>query len=98
MNGSEPPSGWLARVAALSNHRYSTWFLGAGAFADRSFLPIPPDLLLVPMILLQPERTLWLLVVCTLGSSLGAVVGYLIGYELWSVIGAPMGQVYGDRE
>jgi membrane protein YqaA with SNARE-associated domain len=98
MNGSEPPSGWLARVAALSNHRYSTWFLAAVAFADSSFLPIPPDLLLVPMILLQPERTLWLLVVCTLGSSLGAVVGYLIGYELWSVIGAPMVQFYGYTE
>jgi membrane protein YqaA with SNARE-associated domain len=87
--------GWLGRVSALSNHRYSTWLLAAVAFADSSFLPIPPDLLLVPMILIRPERTLWLLVVCTLGSSLGAAAGYLIGHELWSAIGTPMVQFYG---
>ena len=87
--------GWLGRVSALSNHRYSTWLLAAVAFADSSFLPIPPDLLLVPMILIRPERTLWLLVICTVGSSLGAAVGYLIGYGLWSVIGAPLIEFYG---
>ncbi len=95
MTAPETPGGWLRHVAALANHRRSTWLLAAVAFADSSFLPIPPDLLLVPMIMLQPERTLWLLVVCTLGSSLGAIAGYLIGYELWSVIGAPMVQFYG---
>ena len=98
MSVPEAPGGWLGRIAALSNHRYSTWCLAGVAFADSSFLPIPPDLLLVPMILIRPERTLWLLVVCTLGSSLGAVAGYLIGYELWSVIGAPMVQFYGYSE
>lgn len=98
MSDPTPRGGWLGRVSALSNHRYSTWLLAAVAFADSSFLPIPPDLLLVPMILTRPERTLWLLVVCTIGSSLGAIAGYLIGYELWSVIGAPMVQFYGYTE
>jgi membrane protein YqaA with SNARE-associated domain len=88
-------SGWLRHVSAWSNHRYSTWLLAAVAFADSSFLPIPPDLLLVPMILIRPERTLWFLVVCILGSSAGAAVGYLIGYELWSVIGEPLVEFYG---
>src|SRR5437764_1004317 len=78
----------LRHVAAMSNHRYSTWMLFAIAFADSSFLPVPPDLLLIPMSLLRPERMRLLVVVCILGSSLGAVAGYLIGYGLWSLIGA----------
>src|ERR1051326_657986 len=43
--------GWLRHVAALAQHRFSTATLAAIAFADSSFLPIPPDLLLVPMTL-----------------------------------------------
>jgi membrane protein YqaA with SNARE-associated domain len=87
--------GWLRHLTALSNHRYSIWLLAAIAFADSSFLPVPPDLLLVPMILTRPERTLWLFVVCTVASSLGAALGYLIGHGLWSVIGAPLVEFYG---
>jgi membrane protein YqaA with SNARE-associated domain len=95
MNASATRGGWLRRVSALSNHRCATWLLAATAFADSSFLPIPPDLLLVPMILFRPERLRRLLVICTIASSLGALLGYLIGYGLWSVIGAPLVQFYG---
>jgi len=95
MNASATRGGWLRHVSALSNHRYSTWLLAAIAFADSSFLPIPPDLLLVPMILFRPERVRLLLVICTIASSLGALLGYLIGYGLWSVIGAPLVEFYG---
>jgi membrane protein YqaA with SNARE-associated domain len=95
MSASEAGGGWLRHVSALSRHRYSTWALAAIAFADSSFLPVPPDLLLVPMILIRPERAYFLLAVCTLASSLGAAAGYLIGYGLWSVIGAPLIEFYG---
>src|SRR5260370_25460834 len=95
MDASVARGGWLRRVSALSGHRYSTWLLAAIAFADSSFLPVPPDLLLVPMVLLRPERVYFLLAVCTLASSLGAVAGYLIGYELWSIIGLPLIEFYG---
>jgi membrane protein YqaA with SNARE-associated domain len=90
--------GWWGRVSALSEHRYCVWALAAVAFADSSFLPVPPDLLLVPMILLRPERTVFLLVICTVASTLGAALGYLIGYELWSVIGAPLIEAHGYGE
>jgi membrane protein YqaA with SNARE-associated domain len=90
--------GWLRHVSALSSHRYSMWALAAVAFGDSAFLPIPPDLLLVPMILLRPERAPVLLVICTLASSLGAAAGYLIGYGLWSVIGAPLIAFYGHAD
>ena len=95
MSASEAGGGWLRHVTALSTHRHSTWALAAVAFADSSFLPVPPDLLLVPMILIRPERTFLLLVICTLASSLGAAAGYLIGYGLWGVIGAPLVHFYG---
>ncbi len=95
MTASAARGGWLGRVSALSNHRYSTWALAGIAFADSSFLPVPPDLLLVPMVLLRPERVYFLLFICTLFSSLGAIAGYLIGYGLWSVIGLPMVEFYG---
>ena len=95
MSTTETRGGWLGRVSALSQHRYSTWALAGIAFADSSFLPVPPDLLLVPMVLLRPERAYLLLAICIVASTLGAVVGYLIGYELWSIIGLPMVEFYG---
>jgi membrane protein YqaA with SNARE-associated domain len=95
INAVAAPRGWLRHVSALSRHRRSTWLLAAIAFADSSFLPVPPDLLLVPMVLFRPERLRLLLVICTVASSLGATVGYMIGYGLWSVIGAPLIEFYG---
>jgi len=98
MSDSVARAGWLHRCGALAGHRRAAWLLFAIAFADSSFLPVPPDLLLVPMVLFRPERLRSLLILCTLGSSLGAVVGYLIGYGLWSTIGAPLVEFYGHAE
>jgi len=94
-DASAAHTGWLRHVSALSRHRYSVWALAAIAYVDSAFLPIPPDLLLVPMILIGRERTAILLLICTVASALGAGTGYLIGYALWSAIGAPLVQVYG---
>src|SRR5260370_28013260 len=90
--------GGLRRVAALAHHRFSSWALGAIAFADSSFLPIPPDILLVPMALMRPERIWRFLAICTIGSSLGAVLGYVIGYALWGAVGLPLVELYGYTE
>src|SRR3954451_3351894 len=95
MNLSVARGGWWRHVAALARHRCATGALAAIAFADSSFLPIPPDLLLVPMVLMQPKRICRLLTLCTLGSTLGAAVGYLIGYFLWIAVGAPIVEFYG---
>ena len=88
-------AGWRRYLSALSEHRWCVWLLAAIAFADSSFLPVPPDLLLIPMGLMRPERLRWLTFVCIAGSSLGAVVGYLIGYGLWNLIGARLVEFYG---
>jgi len=74
---------WLIGLAA------SAWALpalAAVAFAESSFLPLPPDTLLAPMVLARPRRA-WLYAgVCTLGSVLGGLLGYAIGFYL-----APLG-------
>lgn len=90
--------GWLRRIAMMSDHRFATRILAAIAFADSSFLPIPPDLMLIPMGLTRPERLWRLAVICTVASSLGAVLGYLIGYWLWGIVGAPLIDFYGYSE
>ena len=82
-------------VKTFSEHRYGRWVLAAIAFADSSFLPIPPDLLLVPMALVRPKQIWALSLICTVASSLGALVGYLIGYGLWSLVGVPLVELYG---
>jgi membrane protein YqaA with SNARE-associated domain len=95
MDPAAPRRGWRRRLAAMSGNRYGTWLLAAIAFADSSFLPIPPDLLLIPMCLMRPERMRLLMVVCTVGSSVGAAFGYLLGYELWNAVGARLVEFYG---
>jgi membrane protein YqaA with SNARE-associated domain len=98
MDVSATRGGWLRHVSAWAHHPSSAWLLFAVAFADSSFLPIPPDLLLVPMVMMRPQRIWWLLTLCTLGSTLGAAVGYVIGHLLWNAVGAPIVEFYGHMD
>ncbi len=98
MNSSIPRGRLVQYLEAFAQHRYGTWVLAAVAFADSSFLPVMPDVLLVPMALARPKDVWRLSFVCTVASALGAVVGYIIGYGLWSLIGAPLVQFYGYTE
>ena len=85
-------------VDAVQHSRFAVWVLAAIAFADSSFLPIPPDLLLIPLALAR-RRQLWLLsMVCVAASSLGAIVGYAIGFGLWSLVGERLVELYGYTE
>ena len=66
---------------------YALWVLGAVAFAESSFFPIPPDIVLLPMSVAQPKRA-WLFAgVCTAASVLGGVLGYAIGALLYDSVG-----------
>jgi membrane protein YqaA with SNARE-associated domain len=70
------------RVLNLAAGPWATPALAAVAFAESSFLPIPPDALLAPMILARRERAWWYALVTTLGSVIGGLFGYAIGYYL----------------
>jgi membrane protein YqaA with SNARE-associated domain len=85
-------------VEAIQQSRFAVWVLAAIAFADSSFLPVPPDFLLIPLVLLRREQIWSLSIVCVVASSLGAMVGYAIGYGLWSLIGSRLVELYGFTE
>lgn len=82
-------------IEAIQQSRFAVWVLAAIAFADSSVLPIPPDLLLVPLALVRRQQIWALSVVCIVASSLGAMLGYTIGYSLWSLAGARLVEFYG---
>ncbi len=69
--------------------------LAAVSFAESSFFPIPPDVVLVPMALAKPQKAWWYAFVCTVASVLGGIVGYFIGYLLYDTVGAWLIKLYG---
>ncbi|EGF89264.1 SNARE associated family protein [Asticcacaulis biprosthecium C19] len=68
---------WMMKIAAGAHAEKG---LAAISFAESSFFPIPPDLMLAPMILARPDRAYRYALVCTIASVLGAFFGYAIGY------------------
>jgi membrane protein YqaA with SNARE-associated domain len=83
-----------ARILVLASSRYAMAALALVAFAESSFFPLPPDLLLIPMILARPRRAFLLAGVCTLMSVTGGFLGYAIGYFLFDAIGRPILEFY----
>lgn len=66
-------------VLSFAHKPYGTWALGGLSFIESSFFPIPPDVLLGPMCLGERRKSMWFATVTTVGSVLGAFLGYLIG-------------------
>lgn len=82
------------RVLALSASRQAPLWLAIVAFAESSFFPIPPDVLLVPMALARPERAYRLALICTIASVVGGMLGYLLGYGLYEAVAMPLVHLY----
>jgi len=86
------------RTMALAAHRHALWALAAVSFIESSFFPIPPDTLLVPMVLAMRARAWTLAAVCTVASVAGGLAGYAIGALLFDSIGRPLLELYGHLE
>ncbi|MBK1700146.1 YqaA family protein [Thiococcus pfennigii] len=82
-------SSLYARALAWSRHRYAPWYLGGLSFAESSFFPIPPDVMLAPMSMVKPERSLAYAALTTVASVLGGLLGYLIGTFAFELV-APL--------
>jgi membrane protein YqaA with SNARE-associated domain len=85
-------------VMALAGRRHAIWGLAAVSFAESSFFPIPPDILLIPMILAERRRAWRIAGVCTLASALGGLLGYAIGLWLFDAVGQPLLEFYGSED
>ncbi|MCH8505906.1 MAG: DedA family protein [Ectothiorhodospiraceae bacterium] len=68
------------RVLHWSAHRHAPRYLAVLSFAESSFFPIPPDVMLAPMSLAQPRRALYFALLTTVASVRGGVLGYVLGY------------------
>lgn len=68
------------RAMIWSRHPHAPWYLGILSFAESSFFPVPPDVMLAPMCLANPKRAFWLALLTTLASVFGGLLGYTIGY------------------
>jgi membrane protein YqaA with SNARE-associated domain len=79
----------------FAGHRNATRALAVVSFTESSFFPIPPDVLLVPMVLANRERAWYYATVCTIASVIGGIFGYLIGWLLYDSVGAWLINLYG---
>lgn len=83
---------WTMKWAA---HRHALAALFVVAFVESSVFPIPPDILIIPMVLASREKAWRIATVCTVASVLGGLAGYGIGYFLYESVGRPLLDFYG---
>ena len=77
-----------------AGHPKASWFLSFISFVESSFFPIPPDIILIPMILANRIKAWWYAFICTLSSVVGGVFGYCIGAFFYSTLGVLIIQYY----
>ena len=85
-------------VIALAGHRHAIPAMGVVAFLESSFFPIPPDVMLVPMVLANRRKAFLIALVCTICSVLGGMLGYAIGYYFFETAGAWVVKTYGLQD
>ena len=79
----------------LASRKNAVWVLAAVAFVESSVFPIPPDVLLIPMVLASRNSAWRYAAICTIASVLGGMLGYAIGAGLYEGIGRPILDIYG---
>ena len=83
---------WMMRTAS---HEKAPQGLFWVSFIESSFFPIPPDVMLIPMVLAKPAKAWVYAAICTAGSVLGGILGYAIGYFLYETLGLWLINLYG---
>jgi membrane protein YqaA with SNARE-associated domain len=86
---------WTLRLA---NHRHAIRSMAVVSFAESSVFPIPPDVVLVPLILAQRDKAYRIAAICTIASVLGGILGYAIGMFLYDSVGLWLINLYGAHD
>ena len=79
----------------LAGHKNSKIFLGFFSFIESFIFPIPPDVLIIPMTIAKRQEWIRIALIATIGSVLGACLGYFIGYVFFNEIGIRIFELYG---
>jgi membrane protein YqaA with SNARE-associated domain len=85
-------------MMAQARSRHAPHALFWVSFIESSFFPIPPDVMLIPMVIADRLKAWWYATVATIGSVIGGVFGYLIGYFFFEQVGRPILEFYGKAE
>lgn len=83
---------WMIDAAAKKN---ALWFLAIISFIESSFFPIPPDIMLIPMVIAAPRKAWHIAAVATAASVVGGYFGYAIGFYGYDLIARPLLEFYG---
>ena len=83
------------KTIKLAGHKSSKFFLGIMSFIESFIFPIPPDVLIIPMTIAKKNEWIKIALIATIGSVLGACLGYLIGYVFFNEIGVKIFELYG---
>ncbi len=81
-----------------SSKKLAPWFLAFISFVESSFFPIPPDIILIPMIIAKRTKAFIYASICTISSVIGGLFGYLIGFIFFNSIGIILVNFYGMSE
>lgn len=86
------------RLMAYAEKPNALWMLMAISFAESSFFPLPPDPLLIAMVIANRQNSWYLAGLCTLSSVIGGILGYYIGYAFYETLGLWIINTYGLQE
>lgn len=84
-----------SKTIKLAGHKSSSFFLGLLSFIESFIFPIPPDVLIIPMTIAKKQEWIKIALIATIGSVLGACLGYFIGYVFFNEIGIKIFELYG---
>lgn len=80
---------------SLAESPHALWALAIVAFIESSVFPIPPDILMIPLIIARPSQAFKIAAIATVSSVLGGLLGYFIGYGAFETVGRPVLEFYG---
>ena len=78
-----------------AGYKYAKTFLAIESFIESSFFPIPPDVMIVPMVVAKKNEFIRIALIATIFSVLGALFGYFIGYVFFNEVGIKIFEIYG---
>ena len=85
------------KCVKLATSKFADYSLAIVSFIESSFFPVPPDIMIVPMVVTKRDRYLKIFLIATLFSTLGGFLGYFIGYQFFSEVGVKIFEFYGHE-